>query len=160
MQVKRVSKRLREKAVQNALLCNYNMLADAPVTLPACVGKHVEGMPKQPFTKEELVGRFHLVPFNWDGRFVGPPSPQFVDEGSRTSQLLLDREHWIVGILAGQPHWKDDWQAIHDSALAALLSRFGYSGPLFSYLILPFPSYLVSQPPCLLTSSYAFPYLL
>lgn len=51
--MKQVFKKLHQQALQNALLCNYNMLSNTTVTLPAWVGKHVEGLPKQHFTKEK-----------------------------------------------------------------------------------------------------------
>ena len=38
----------------------------------------------------------------------------------RTTHLLLDREHHIIGVLVGRPRNSKDWDSVHDKALAAL----------------------------------------
>lgn len=73
--VKAVAKALRLKAVQNALLFDFNVLTDAGVTLPAWVGKSVKDMPKQVFTKDELMDKYNMTLFEWDGMYVVPALP-------------------------------------------------------------------------------------
>ena len=73
--VKAVAKALRFKAVQNALLFDFNMRTDASITLPAWVGKSVRGLPRQVFTKDELVGKFGMTVYPWDGMYVAPTPP-------------------------------------------------------------------------------------
>ena len=44
----------------------------------------------------------------------------FAEMTSRTTHLLLDAGHRIIGVLAGQPRNTHGWRAVHDDALTAL----------------------------------------
>jgi hypothetical protein len=44
----------------------------------------------------------------------------FTEGASRTTHLLLDHEHRVIGALVGRPREPDKWNAVHSNALAAL----------------------------------------
>ncbi|KIL53869.1 hypothetical protein M378DRAFT_19460 [Amanita muscaria Koide BX008] len=94
----------REKATRDAILTDFSLAEDVEVTAPAWVTRESPNLPKQLFTKADLLEAHKLTYFPWNGRTV---------------HLLLDRERYIVGVLAGHPNDKR-WGQVHEDAFTKL----------------------------------------
>ena len=55
-------------SAQGALLTDFDLSADAEVTAPGWLGQQLSSLPSEPYSFQELVGRFKLAPFPWDGK--------------------------------------------------------------------------------------------
>ena len=55
-------------SAQGALLTPFDMSVDAEATAPGWLGQQLSDLPPEPYSFQELTGRFKLQPFPWDGR--------------------------------------------------------------------------------------------
>ena len=96
------------------------MAEDAGVMKPRWVGKTLPELPDKPLCIEKLCMEYHLTLFSWDGRYAMLPLPiQLLLIFCRVTQLLLDCDNRVVGVLVGQPQDKG-WRAACDGAFEAL----------------------------------------
>jgi hypothetical protein len=117
-------------AVTNTIKMDIDIEMCIGVTGLGWDSKSRDGLPAHAFMKEELECEYGMRHFKWDGICVLITFYLliFTQEAPRTTHLLLNREHRIIGVLAGRPCNAKWGEEVHDKALAALQSAASEMG--------------------------------
>ncbi|KAG6826286.1 hypothetical protein H0H92_000435 [Tricholoma furcatifolium] len=103
--VKQVAIKRAQEALKCTLSLDFDMGHDVAVSSPGYIGVRADSLPRRQFTHEELVEEYGMTHFAWNGR---------------TTHLLVDREHRIIGVLLGRPRASQDWDRVCEDARSAL----------------------------------------